>query len=65
MDVKMFVLNEDSVEDVYMVQPNGFVEIGKEHLICKIKKSIYGLNFRHISNDIKKSIYGCENVCSK
>ena len=26
-----------------MVQPDGFVENGKEHLVCRLKKSIYGL----------------------
>jgi hypothetical protein len=36
-------LNGDFVEDVYMVQPEGFVEAGKENLVCKLKKSIYGL----------------------
>ena len=36
-------LNEDLVEDVYMSQPIGFEEVGKEYMVCKIKKSIYGL----------------------
>ena len=26
-----------------MKQPEGFVEEGKEHLVCKLNKSIYGL----------------------
>ena len=30
-------------EDVYMVQPVSFVKTGNEHLVCKLKKSIYGL----------------------
>ncbi|RVW60152.1 Retrovirus-related Pol polyprotein from transposon TNT 1-94 [Vitis vinifera] len=30
-------------EEVYMEQPAGFVEIGKENLVCKLNKSIYGL----------------------
>ncbi|KAJ9561618.1 hypothetical protein OSB04_006778 [Centaurea solstitialis] len=43
MDVKTAFLNGDLYEDVYMSQPEGFKEEGKEHLICKLKKSIYGL----------------------
>ena len=31
------------MEEVYMKQPDGFVEQGKENLVCKLKKSIYGL----------------------
>ena len=36
-------LNGDLVEDVYMSQPIGFEEVGKEHMVCKLQKSIYGL----------------------
>ena len=43
MDVKTAFLNGDLTEDVYMIQPDGFVEKGREHLVCKLRKSIYGL----------------------
>ncbi|RVW87069.1 Retrovirus-related Pol polyprotein from transposon TNT 1-94 [Vitis vinifera] len=43
MDVKIAFLNGDLDEDVYMEQPTGFVEVGKEDLVCKLNKSIYGL----------------------
>ena len=43
MDVRTTFLNEDLVEDVYMSQPIGFEEVGKEHMVCKLHKSIYGL----------------------
>jgi hypothetical protein len=43
MDVKTAFLNRDMYEDVYMTQPNGFVVKGKEHMRCRLKKSIYGL----------------------
>ena len=43
MDVKTAFLNGDLKEDVYMAQPEGFVVEGKEHLACRLKKSIYGL----------------------
>ena len=43
IDVRTAFLNEDLVEDVYMSQPIGFEEVGKEQMICKLHKSIYGL----------------------
>jgi hypothetical protein len=43
MDVKTAFLNGDLYEDIYMTQPEGFIEEGSEHLVCKLKKSIYGL----------------------
>jgi hypothetical protein len=43
MDVKTAFLNGDLEEDVYMKQPKGFVVNGKEHMGCRLKKSIYGL----------------------
>ena len=43
MDVKTTFLNGHLHEEVYMQQPEGFKENGKEHLVCRLKKSIYGL----------------------
>ena len=43
MDVMTTFLNGDLVEDVYMSQPIGFEEVGEEHMVCKLQKSIYGL----------------------
>ena len=42
MDVKTAFLNGYFCETVYMKQPGGFEENGKEHLVCELKKSIYG-----------------------
>ena len=43
MDVTTAFLNETLEEEVYMKQPEGFATMGKEHLVCKLTKSIYGL----------------------
>ena len=43
VDVTTAFLNGNLEEEVYMAQPEGFVSEGAQHLVCKIKKSIYGL----------------------
>ena len=43
MDVKTTFLNDNLEEEVYMKQPEGFFSSEGEHLVCKLKKSIYGL----------------------
>ena len=43
MDVKTAFLHGDLEEDIYMSQPEGFVETGKENLVCRLRKSLYGL----------------------
>ena len=46
MDVKTTFLNGNLDEDIYMEQPGGFAKKGNEHLVCKLKKSIYVLKPR-------------------
>nr|GEY12644.1 putative zinc finger, CCHC-type [Tanacetum cinerariifolium] len=43
MDFKTAFLNGDLHEDVYMTQLEGFIVEGKKHMVCKLKRSIYGL----------------------
>jgi len=43
MDVTTAFLNGELKEEVYMQQPEGFVTEGQEHLVCRLKQSIYGL----------------------
>ena len=43
MDVKTSFLNENLAEDVYMMQPEGFVDPKNVGKVCKLRKSICGL----------------------
>lgn len=43
MDVKTAFLNGDIEETIYMVQPENFVVEDPKNMVCKLKKSIYGL----------------------
>ncbi|PKI60619.1 hypothetical protein CRG98_018969 [Punica granatum] len=43
MDVKTAFLNGRLLEDVYMTQPEGFVDPQSAGKVCKLQRSIYGL----------------------
>ena len=43
MDVKTAFLNENLKDDVYMIQPEGFVSPKNAEKVCKLQRSIYGL----------------------
>ena len=43
MDLKTTFLHRDLEEEICMKQPEGFALKGKKELVCKLKKSLYGL----------------------
>ena len=42
MDVKTAFLNGNLDDEIYMMQPEGFIAKNQEHMVCKLKMSIYG-----------------------
>ena len=63
MDVSTAFLNGELQEEIYMTQPEGYILKRKEHLVCKLNKSIYGLKqasrcwFNTINEFLKNSGY--------
>jgi len=43
LDVKTAFLHGELEEEIYMDQPEGFIVPGKEDLVCKLKRFLYGL----------------------
>ena len=43
VDVTTAFLNGVLEEEIFMRQPEGFVGEGQEHLVCRLKRSLYGL----------------------
>ena len=43
MDVKTAFLNGDIDEELYMMQPKGFVDPKDANKVCKLQRSIHGL----------------------
>ncbi|KAL0448478.1 UNVERIFIED_CONTAM: Retrovirus-related Pol polyprotein from transposon RE2 [Sesamum latifolium] len=44
MDVKTAFLNDFIEKEIYMDQPVGFISIEEEQKVCRLHRSIYGLN---------------------
>jgi len=43
MDVKTTFLNGYVQETIYMEKPQGFIQLGTHHKVCKLHKTFYGL----------------------
>lgn len=43
LDVNNVFLIGELEEDVFMVQPEDFVDAVKPHQVCKVRKALYGL----------------------
>ena len=43
MDVKYAFLNDILDEEVYIEQPEGFIDLDKKNMVCKLHKALYGL----------------------
>ncbi|GJV79574.1 retrotransposon protein, putative, ty1-copia subclass [Tanacetum coccineum] len=54
MDVKIVFLNGYLDENIYMVQPEGFVDPKHPRKVCKLQRSIYGLNLQSVKNYLGK-----------
>ena len=53
MDVKTTFLNGNLKEEIYIMQPEGFIAKNQEHMVCKLTRSIYGLKQASRSWNIK------------
>ena len=54
MDLKTMFLNGNLEENVYMIQPEGFMALEDAGKVCKLKRSIYGL---------KQASQSCYIIC--
>ena len=60
LDIKNVFLRGDLAEEVYMEQPPGFVAQGESGLVCRLRRSLYGLKqspwawFGHFSSVVQE-----------
>ena len=43
LDMKLTFLHEDLEEQIFIDQPLGYVKLGNEHKVYKLKSTLYGL----------------------
>ena len=69
MDVKTAFLNGFIKEELYMMQPEGFVDPKGVNKMCKLQRSIYGLvqasRSWNIRFDELIKAYSCIQTCSE
>ena len=53
MNAKTAFLNGNFEEEIYMMQPEGFIAKNQEHMVCKLKRSIYELKHASRSWNIR------------
>ena len=65
LDVKTTFLYDDLDEEIFMSQPTGFKTVGKKNIVCKLKKSLYGLKqlprqwYKRFDSFIRGKRYTC------
>ncbi|GJR15337.1 zinc finger, CCHC-type containing protein [Tanacetum coccineum] len=76
MDVKTTFLNSHLDDDIYMVQPGGFIDPKHPRNVCKLQRSIYGLKHalrswnKRFDEEIKKFVFAqdldepCDPLCT-
>jgi hypothetical protein len=64
MDVKTTFLNYDLKEEVYMKQLEGFIKFGSNHLVCKLNKAFYFMDFVKLLELGTKILIIFKKVCT-
>jgi len=63
LDMKTAFIHDDLEEEIYTSQPMGSKTVGKENMICKLKKLLYGLKqsprqwYKHFDSFISDKKY--------
>ena len=65
--MKTVFLHDDLEEEIYMSQPTEFKTVGKENMVCKLKKSLYELKqspsqwYKRFDSFIRGKRYKCSH----
>ena len=65
LDVKIAFLHGDLEEEIYMHQPQGYEVKGKENLVCRLKKILYGMKQAPRQRYLKFDKFMTENGFSR
>ena len=57
MDVTTAFLNGDLAEEIYMNQPDGYVDASQPHKVCRLIKSLYGLKVLPFSGILRSILF--------